>query len=466
MGIDTRHPAASAALTWWSRCRDCAAGSDAVKAQGPRYLPRLDGQPLLGPEYPAYLLRALFYNATGRTIDGLAGLVHQKPPDVTLPSALLDHVMDITLTGETLALVGLRATREVLTTGRYGILVDLSDAETTDPRPYWVGYPAEDIISWRVERRSGDEVVTRVVLREVVEDVGEDPYTVAFGVRYRELFLNDAGAYQVRLWAKLPTSHVVGGKTIWLPTDPVTPMRRGEPLTFLPFVFLGPDSLSPTVARPPLLDLVDVNLSHYRSSADREHALHFTAAPTAWVSGAKGTGPLRIGSSVAWDLGENGRADFLEFKGTGIGAIERAMAEKRELMATLGGRLLDAAPKGSETAEAARLRHAGDHATIRTIAAVLSAGLTWALQVHGWWVGPEATPTEVPARVELHRDFTSVRMSPDDLRAQILAWQSGAISFETLHANLVRGEVMRPGISADDERAAIARDDGSSGATE
>ena len=34
------------------------------------------------------------------------------------------------------------------------------------------------------------------------------------------------------------------------------------------------------VEAPPLNDLADVNLSHYRGYADHKHGLHFTALPT------------------------------------------------------------------------------------------------------------------------------------------------------------------------------------------
>jgi hypothetical protein len=42
------------------------------------------------------------------------------------------------------------------------------------------------------------------------------------------------------------------------------------------------------------------------------------------------------------------------------------------------------------------------------------------------------------------------------------AWQSGAISYETMYYNMERGEVTRPGIEADDEREMIAAQEPSS----
>ena len=65
------------------------------------------------------------------------------------------------------------------------------------------------------------------------------------------------------------------------------PERRRESIPFIPFTFFGPGGIDPMPMRPPLIDLVEVNLAHYRVSADHKHALFLTAQPTPWVSGAK-----------------------------------------------------------------------------------------------------------------------------------------------------------------------------------
>src|SRR5438874_12512380 len=58
--------------------------------------------------------------------------------------------------------------------------------------------------------------------------------------------------------------------------------------------------IRPNVEKLPLADIVAVNLDHYRLDADYKHGVHFTALPTAWVSGFDKTATLRIGSSAAW----------------------------------------------------------------------------------------------------------------------------------------------------------------------
>jgi len=108
MPVDTPHPSYVAMLPQWRRCRDAAAGSDAVKAAGDIYLPRLDSHKIGVPgitssaatqKYEEYKLRALFFNATGRTVQGLTGAICQKAPKIEVPDIAKEHMKDVTLTG-------------------------------------------------------------------------------------------------------------------------------------------------------------------------------------------------------------------------------------------------------------------------------------------------------------------------------------------------------------------------------
>ena len=54
---------------------------------------------------------------------------------------------------------------------------------------------------------------------------------------------------------------------------------NGAPLNFIPFVIVNPSGLGVTIEEPPLLDLVAVNLSHYKTSADLEWATYYVAFP-------------------------------------------------------------------------------------------------------------------------------------------------------------------------------------------
>jgi hypothetical protein len=242
-------------------------------------------------------------------------------------------------------------------------------------------------------------------------------------------------------------------------SNPILPTRNGRPLDFIPFVGIGPRGVSIRVDKPPLLDLVDVNLSHYRNSADLEHGRHFTALPTPYITGWMEPGEgsastLRIGSGAAWTLSNpESKVGMLEFTGQGLRALEVALDHKEMQMAVLGARLLEATPKTGETAEAVRLRHSGEHAVLGTMTSAVSQGLSKILRWHIWWMGLE--PESRVAGVELNRDYFDSVMSPNEAEALMKMWQAGSITFETLYWNLQRGEWARPGVSVEEEKAQL-----------
>ena len=469
MPVDTPSEAYKEAMPKWERCRDAYEGGDAIKAKGDKYLPYLDSHVnangLMKPEsgrYSAYKERALWYNATGRTVDGLAGGIFQKAPKIKAEQEVMDQLEDVTLSGLTAELFALHAAREVLKVGRYGILVDHTKPDPNNRnipnRPYWVRYRTEDILDVRVRVLGGDETLVRVVLRECVpEDDPNDPFVTKERTQYRVLELID-GQYTQTEWVEKETE---SGKKEWVRGETEVITRRGAPLTFIPFVPMGPTSTTHEIEKPPLLDLVDVNISHYRTSADLEHGRHFTALPTPWVSGAStasDSAPLTIGSSSAWMLPTGAVANMLEFTGQGLGALERADEEKRHKMAVLGARLLEQQQSKSnvnESAASANLRHAGEQATLKTLAQSLETGLTMVLRWHAWWVSTEEKPQDTGALFELNKEFSTLRMSPEELRAMTEALQGGAITPEEFYYNLEQGGLAIPGLSFADRQAEI-----------
>lgn len=462
--VTTVHPAARTMANAWQRCRDTFAGGDAVKARGEEYLPKLDGQ--TPAEYVAYQSRADFYGAVSRTVSGLAGAVFRKPPTVLLPEAYKAHLEDVTSEGVPFDPFAKMLVEEGLLMGRVGILVDLPTQPAATARPYWVVYRAEQIINWRTAVRDGRRVLTLVVLKETVTADSADVFGHETTTQYRVLeLLPGAGGdvYTVTLYTKAATGDE------WVPGEPTTPTRRGEVLRYIPFVFLNPEGLTSDVSKPPMLDLVDMNLSHYRSSADLERARFYVASPTPYICGFRQlqTTPdaatkqpeFRIGSAVAWTFeAADTKVGMLEFTGQGLGALREALQDKQELMAVLGARLLEAQKADAEAAATVKLRHAGDESVLKKLTMAVDLGLTQALRWHVWWAGSDAPADHV--KVTLNADVFEVVASSDLVTKLLMAVQAGRMSHETFYWNLQRAELTRPGVSFEEEEQTIAANEG------
>jgi hypothetical protein len=439
----------------WRRCRDVTTGQDAVHAAGEAYLPKLKDQD--DKEYRAYLGRATFYNATWRTVAGLVGMLFRQPPKLEVPPVVEPLLDDVTMSGVPFLLFAESVCEEAMKLGRVGILVDypeasvvnmtMADAAAQNLRPMMQLYRAEAIINWKVARVDNVWQLVMVVLREH-EAISIDEFTQKYEDRYRVLDLIDR-RYRVRMFKRDGAADVL--------LSEVYPFMGGKPLNFIPFTFLGTDDVTPEVDDPPLIDLVNVNLSHYRNTADLEHGAHFTGLPTPWIAGwqpdAAGE-KLYIGSSSAWTFkSKDAKAEFLEFKGEGLKTLVDLIDDKELQMSVLGARMLEPQKRGVEAAETVAVHRKGEESMLSSAAQAISLGVERALEWFAYWAG---AGEDAEVTFELNRDFYPQAMTPQELTALVGAWQSGAISDQTLFDNLKQGEVISEDVKFEDERARIA----------
>ena len=478
MPANSTHHDYDASLPTWLRARDVIAGEDAVKAGGTKYLPRLDSQS--DNEYLGYKSRACFFNATSRTCDGFLGLLFRRDPEVKLPDrhagvggALRVFTDDVDLMGTSLFTFCKGVTGEVLALGRCGTLIDWEGG--SESRAYVVRYQAEDILNWQTQRINGRNVVTLIALREVLADghQTDDPFVVKQIETVRVLKLESQAdgstRYVVEIWqqetktktGRRGSNALPGKKSEWTLTETRVPLRLGKPLPLIPFVFHGPRNALPDVDKMPLADIICVNLDHYRLDADYKHGLHFTALPTAWVSGFDKTSELRIGSSTAWVAEAPGAvAGFLEFKGHGLSTFENAQNRDERLMAVLGSRMLEDTKRVGETADAIELRQAGENSILMTLALSVSDSISQVLRWVYWWNSTEAYPEDISEALvllQINTDFTAKGLTPLELTAIVSAWQAGAISQATMFDLFRKGEVLPTGRTDTEEKTLIGK---------
>jgi hypothetical protein len=459
MAVNAEHSDYTAAKPKWERARDAMAGQDAVHAKGELYLPKPEGYDT--QKYQAYLKRTLFYGATGRTVDGLSGMVFRRPPSIEVPAATDYLEQDVDTADTPLTAFCEKVVDELLQVGRVGLLVDfppmpnvrtLAEERAVGARPYIKTYCAESIINWKVERMGNRSMLTMVVLLEQAE-VAKDEYTSQRVQQWRVLRLVNR-VYSQELWQKKQGATVGAADEFEMVEGyPVFPMLGGKPMDFIPFLICGPMGMDVCVAKPPILDLADVNLSHYRTTADLEHGLHFTGLPTPVVTGHTfDTGEtFALGSSIVKAF-ENtqAKAYFMEFTGAGLGGLEKRLEKKEEMMAALGARLLGAQKRTAEAAETAAIHRSGENGVLASLAIGASQAISRALNWCAQWGG-----VQEEAKVELNTDYLPTGLSAQELLALVQSWQAGAISHETLYDNLQRGEIAQQGVPFEEEQAKI-----------
>ena len=70
-------------------CQSVLDGGRAIKAGEERFLPKPEG--MSKAAYAAYVQRALFYGATGRTVEALTGAVFRREPTVEIQKTFEDR---------------------------------------------------------------------------------------------------------------------------------------------------------------------------------------------------------------------------------------------------------------------------------------------------------------------------------------------------------------------------------------
>lgn len=430
------------------RVRDCVEGQDAVKAAQFIYLPVPNPQEwdstveskkqAARKRYESYLQRALFVNVTGRTHEGLSGAIMREPPTVKLPPQIEYAMSDCDGAGTSLEQLGADVVGELLEAGTFGLLVDYpvapGDRSAADERDLGLRatvarYPLESIINWRATKQGADYRLTLVVLAEKYEIPGPE-FTPAVEDRYRVLRLT-ADGYSVTLYDEM--GDIIEPERF--PTD-----SSGARLREIPFAWIGARDNRFGYHKPPLIDIADVNLAHYRNSADHEESLFLTGQPTLilWSSMSgpefQKTNPdgVVVGSRYGVFMGEGGGAELLQFQAGG--ALSAEMEAKLGVMVQLGARLITART-GTQTAEAARIDASAESSALAKLANNASEGVERALR---WMAGFQGGNPDA-VEFELNKEFFDTSLSPQEIMALIQLADRGDIAKTDIRARLRRG---------------------------
>ena len=445
----------------WQLVRDCVEGSDAIKTakargvstddnkqtitgihnlSGSRYLPvpnPSDDSKENIDRYQQYKLRASFVNFTGHTKDGFTGMIGRKKSVIELDASVEELKENSDGTGQSLQQLIQAIISDTLETGRYGLLADFPVSEAGQTAAQTNGlqatikrYPAESIINWRESVIDSQSVLTMVVLSEQVEKVGEDGFSVEVVTHHRVLLLED-GIYIQRLYDEDGDLIVDKAGN----SDLIPRKSDGSNWTEIPFQFIGSEDNSPTPDKAPLYDLAEVNISHYRNSADFEESSFLVGQPTpvisgltqSWVDEVLKSG-VNFGSRSAILLPSEANAQLLQANSNQM--PDRGMELKEDQMIKIGAKIITDGG-GVETAESAKIRFAGQNSKLGVLVTNVENG---ALNVVIWcmeFMGGSGENT-----LEVNRDFYEATVNPQVLVANMQLLDRNIIAKSDLRKNL------------------------------
>lgn len=446
--------------TIWKRCRDAVAGQRAIQEGGINYLPKLDQQE--DAVYDSYKARALFYNATGRTVDAMTGLVFRKPMTWDVPDSMKPWLDDITLSDETLTDFAETALYEVLTVGRGGIMVDMPKAadnitvaqmDAMQIRPYLAFYKAESILNWELARVNNAYRIVNVWLSEHYKaDNGKQEQQI------RQLTLID-GVYTQMVWRQKSLERGADNQnkdvSEWFVDQTIIPKKKEVAFSEIPFYPVSPRKPTMTVSAPPIESLVDVNISHYMNSADLENGAHVSGLPTPYITGIDDTNiTLALGTGMAWLLpNAESQVGFAHVGADGFATLENLLDRKEKQMASLGARMLAPEKNDAEAAQTHEIKRSGESSVLSATCGVIERQIEKGLKFAAAWMGIEGDIS-----VELNRDFFPPTFTGSDLTAWVAARQSGEVSKETFFNVLKYSEWLEDDLTFDEEQERISND--------
>ncbi len=420
----------TAAQYQWNLVEDVVAGAEAVKCKTEAYLPKpnpLDKSKENDERFKQYLRRAVFYNATGRTLQGLIGAAFRKVPEVKFPAQLQYVEDDIDGAGLSIYQQSQATLKEVLKIGRNGLLVDYpanvkpgskEEMEQNHIRSTVASIGAKRIINWRTERVGAVHKLVLLVISEDAEEVADDGFGTVCVPQYRVLRLN--GGYTQEVWRKDAQSEKW---VIYTPEFSVLDYRS-KPWDEIPFTFVGANNNDPSIDPSPLYDMAEINIAHYRNSADYEDSCYLTGQPQVYMAGLtqewvdmlekKG---IYFGSRAPFMLPVDGSAGLLQAEPNTL--CKEAMDQKEKQMIALGARLIQPGT-AVKTATEAQGENETQHSVLSLAVSNVSEAYVKCLEWMGRFMGAEGEVVYA-----INQEFTKPNLDAQMLTAMAAFWNTG-----------------------------------------
>lgn len=439
---------------WWSTIDAVRGGTSKLRELGEAYLPKEPGE---GKDaYARRLGRVVFAPSYTRLVRGLVGMVLRKPVKLDdselaerTKTMLNEHLEDINLQGDNLQTFAKDIFESAIDYNYSGILVEYPDTSNLETeadevamgvRPYWVLYPAADILGVRWRQLGSQRVLTQVRLKQTVtEESGEFGEAEIEQVLVYDLVTlgEDGEDLLIRVrWRIFREDQEQDKKKVWVLHD-----SGLLSLSQIPFAICYTDKKCRLELQPPMLEVAHLNLKHYQLSADLDHALHVSSVPRMFIFGAV---PEEIGELNSIDEAvcipnPDAKVEWSSAKIDSFQPLQSRITEVEGQMAALGLSTLVAQKNVGESAEAKRLDRTQGDSIMAVIAQSLQNALNMALYFHLQYVN-----IAEKAVCQVSRDFDLTQMDAQMIAALHQVRQGNNLSQKTFLQLLQHGEVGLP----------------------
>jgi len=425
----------------WSVMAAVTKGTNYIRDLSETYLPQEPRED--DDAYQTRVDRSVLSPYTSRLIETAAGAILRKPIHIEGDPYWLELAKNIDGIGSNINEYARRALVSSLTYGHSAILVDypaaanamnLAEERAMGRRPYFVHIDAPQIWGWRKEPG------TNRLLQVRIHDYDVRPLNEFGEEQVEEMRVIYPGRYDL---------YTLGRSTETVSLDET----GGYSLDEIPLVPIYSNRRDVLISQPPLLDIANLNITHYQRQADLIHALHIAAMPTLVLEGWDDTtGSATMGVNYAIAMQPGNKAYYVQADATSFDAQMQELQSLEGQMSTLGVTKLFGQKFVAESAEAKRIDQAQSNSVLSIISQELESCLNQAFAFAAQYVGIE------PPEIKIDRDFDYYRLIGQDISVLAQLNQMGKISDEMLLEVLRRGEILPDDTNIEEQVEALERE--------
>lgn len=450
---------------WWELPDALMQGSTALKSR--TWLPKEPAE--TDRNYELRIKRSHLFNAFKKTVQTNVGKVFSKDININddvhpLIQLMLDNV---DMEGRDINQFAKGVFEDGIVRGLSAIFVDYTATEPAETRadelnqrPYWVHLTADQLLDVRSAIIGGRERPTYLRFVENVVNYDDD-YTEDWKERVKVFQMRDDGVIEWFSWEKntARAGFVNRVQQSWTENDNDDPesdwaVTDGGEIRGLPYIPIVPfysNRHGFFYASPPLNELAETNLTHFRSQSDQENVLHIARVPMLKVRGFDSIDPetgkkqdIVISPNTVINLGSDPQADasWIEHDGKALQAGRQHLQDLEDQMAVQGLELSAQRP-GGQTATEKAIDTAAANSQLKSMALNLQDAIEQAMMLSAVFL--QLDPQDAGS-VGINTDFTVAFQGDKDMTSLFELYRNNLIDATTLLTEAKRRSVLHPDV--------------------